>query len=351
MRRLAFTTLLLALAAAQPTQARAPNPGELTSFKDWSVACDNLRTCVAFGWPAGDGIDQAWVKVARGGGGNDQPTVTIVMIPEDAGKPGVWRLAVDGKPVAALGAVTFVIDDVGGRRAVLTGGQARSLIDALRGGSVMTASQDGQTVLTISLSGLSASLLWIDDHQKRIGTLSALTRKGAAPASGVPAVGPLPVIRVAAAASQAGLPKAMPATIKAMMGDECDPANVGPSDEPIIARLGPGKVLWGPVCEAAAYNATSIFFIADEQGRGAARVVFPEPPGAAASDTLTNADYDPKTRIMSTFSKGRGMGDCGSQASWVWDDARFQLLSETVMSECKGVPSEDWPSIWRAQVR
>lgn len=352
MRRLALTALLLAIAAAQPAQARAPNPGELTSFKDWSVACDNLRACVAFGWPAGDGIDQSWIRLARDGGPNDAPSIIIAMVPEDPGKPGVWRLAVDGKPVAGLGPVAFTTDE-SYRRARVTGPQALALIEALRGGSVMTALQDGQPVAAISLSGLSASLLWIDDHQKRVGTVSALARKGPAPASGIPVAGPAPAIRAGAPASQAGLPKAAPAAITALMGDDCDLENVGPDYQPIIARLGPGKVLWGPVCDAAAYNVTHLFFIADEQGRGAKRVMFPEPPGSnpAAYNSLMNVEYDPNTRILSSFSKGRGLGDCGSDASWVWDGAAFQLLSEKVMSECKGVSSDDWPSIWRARVQ
>ncbi|WP_175724569.1 DUF1176 domain-containing protein, partial [Burkholderia ambifaria] len=44
----------------------------------------------------------------------------------------------------------------------------------------------------VSLSGLNAALLLIDDTQGRIGTVTALLRKGTRPASSVPAAPALP---------------------------------------------------------------------------------------------------------------------------------------------------------------
>jgi hypothetical protein len=64
-----------------------------------------------------------------------------------------------------------------------------------------------------------------------------------------------------------------------------------------------------------------------------------------------NVEYDPKTRTLTSFAKARGLGDCGSNQTWVWDGQAFQLLSETDMPQCRGAPPDDWPSRYVAKVR
>jgi hypothetical protein len=51
---------------------------------------------------------------------------------------------------------------------------------------------------------------------------------------------------------------------------------------------------------------------------------------------LVNADWDAATQTIGSFSKGRGLGDCGSSESWVWDGTMFRLTDATVMGECRG---------------
>ena len=54
---------------------------------------------------------------------------------------------------------------------------------------------------------------------------------------------------------------------------------------------------------------------------------------------------------LNTFSKGRGIGDCGTEEAWVFDGKAFQLAELKLMSDCKGVLPEDWPVVYRAQVK
>jgi hypothetical protein len=112
-------------------------------------------------------------------------------------------------------------------------------------------------------------------------------------------------------------------------------------------------MLWGPQCTSGAYNAVNVFFIGDEHGRGLKRVRFPEPPGAdqPGDDELFNPSYDAKTQTLTMFSKARGIGDCGEAASWVWDGKAFQVVSDTVMTACRGVPSDDWPALFVSRQR
>ena len=49
------------------------------------------------------------------------------------------------------------------------------------------------------------------------------------------------------------------------------------------------------------------------------------------------------------FAKARGVGDCGSAATWAWDGHAFRLLRETVMEPCRRVVSEDWPTLYVTQ--
>lgn len=43
------------------------------------------------------------------------------------------------------------------------------------------------------------------------------------------------------------------------------------------------------------------------------------------TDMLTEPDFEPATGTLSTFAKGRGLGDCGLTARWIWDGDTFKL--------------------------
>jgi hypothetical protein len=52
---------------------------------------------------------------------------------------------------------------------------------------------------------------------------------------------------------------------------------------------------------------------------------------------------------LRTFNKGRGIGDCGDEESWIWDGKTFRLAEVKTMPHCRGVPGDDWPVIYRAE--
>jgi hypothetical protein len=63
---------------------------------------------------------------------------------------------------------------------------------------------------------------------------------------------------------------------------------------------------------------------------------------------MTNAAFDPKTMTLSTFSKGRGIGDCGSESIWAFDGKAFRMTSFKMMPDCKGVPLWEWAPLYSA---
>lgn len=345
MRLLAALTTALTLLLVGGADASGVN-----GFKDWRVICDNLNTCVAFATPA-DEADIAWLRLERSGDAGAAVKIVIAVFAEDDPEVGggPWVVRIDGKPVPGLAALNPVQDGTGFWRADVPLASTRRLALAARDGLSLTLTRRGGAPVSISLSGGAAALIWIDEQQGRIGSPTALSRAKGRPL--VIAVPAKPAITAGPAQPQTGLPKTMPASVLKAIGDCEDLAETGSSA--IIARLSPGVVLYAPVCSRGAYNEVFNLVLADEAGRGARTIALPQAQGFGPETLIDpmNLDYDPEHRILSSFAKGRGIGDCGDATQWVWDGKAFQLLSMIVMPDCRGVPVDDWPWLYQAVVR
>ena len=112
-------------------------------------------------------------------------------------------------------------------------------------------------------------------------------------------------------------------------------------------------MLVGHPCGNGAYNMFASAFIVDEAGKAArARFDYDAGMGSGAEEPiaeLVNADWDARRRLLTTYAKGRGLGDCGSARAFAWDGTLFRLAEEARMDECGG--SIDFIPTWRAQVR
>jgi hypothetical protein len=321
--------------------ARAdPRDATSTEIKDWAVVCDNLRNCVANGFSDDGDEKMAILQLTRSGAPGASAGATLQLLGEaggvTSGKPLV--LAVDGRAVLTVkadgdGSATFADAQVG------------PLLGAARNGTSLSISSGGQEVGVISLAGMVAALRFVDDRQGRGGTVTAMVAKGPKPASAVPPQPVPPVVRRAPAVAQDGLPGKPSAAVNALMAKaECE-ADPAVSDGPPEAyRLSADKVLWQVPCGAGAYNFTSLFVIVDNKG-GAARIA---PLEAVDDGTAINAAYDPETRILSAYYKGRGIGDCGESDEWAWTGQAFVLTRAASMPACRG--QADWPVSFQAKV-
>ncbi|MBB3893642.1 hypothetical protein GGQ61_004391 [Phenylobacterium haematophilum] len=326
----------LAMAAAAPASANE-------TFKDWWVACDNTRECAAFGF-AGEAFEMSgYLKVARGAHAAEAAQAKLVM----EGPPGPWALSVDGKALATVTAASE--DGDGGAAAALTPVQSAAVLAAAANGKALQVAAAGKPIGAISLAGSSAALRWMDDQQKRAGGVTALVAKGPAPASAVPAPPAPPLVQAAPAVSQAGLPAKPPKSVMALMGD-CDDDIATLEIAPIAARLSPDLTLWAPLCTRGAYNMIYSFAVVDAKG-AARRLPIRYASSAETTTELMNVDYDPATRTLSNFEKGRGLGDCGAVNTWVWDGKAFAPTAQDLMGECRGVSPDDWVTTWRTRAK
>lgn len=326
--------------AALLLAAAAPQPGELKTFADWTVGCDNARTCQAVALvPESDDRDAYLLLVLkRDGDGAAQATLTMPANARGA-------LAVDGKPIAQV--APRPAPDGGDPTATVV--LDRASITALANGKAATLVVGGKPVAHASLSGLAAAMLYIDDQQKRLGTVGALRRPGAKADASVAAPA-LPVI--ASPAPGAKPAKSLtPVAAARLIGKDAASCEDARPVEPEAQRLDAAHslVLVPHPCGNGAYNAFTSVYVLDEAGR-ATPALFDTPVGMGEGVTneLTNARWDPDTRRLSEYVKARGLGDCGGSSEFAWDGARFRLVRATGMGECRG--SIDWITTWRARV-
>ncbi len=327
--------LALMLVAAA---AGAPKPGPIEIYRDWTVGCDNGRACQAVGLMPPEDYDAATMAVKRGA--------------EPGAAPEIWVTARDVEPVAV---------SVDGRRFALSAiqsedqtsyrpAEAAAFLDAIVSGKrAVLLDKAGKEVAALSISGASAALLYMDDKQGRVGTVTALVRKGDKPASAVPAP---PALAVISAAPASGKPPRMlkPAELTAARSESaCEkPEDEG---EPEAFRLDDrhSLVLVPLRCGSGAYNFLSVALIVDESGKASPAQFDTDDGGEGEANWVYNSGWDPEERRLGTYFKGRGIGDCGTAQSYAWDGSRFRLAEQSEMGECRG--SMDYITTWRAEVR
>jgi hypothetical protein len=334
---------ILTLAAVFALGPRLAEAEGVNSFKDWTVVCDNLRNCQVAGFSADDSELPAVLRLSRAGGARAPAKVEIDLLGETGFEGKTPTLAVDGRVVMTGKTVTS--RDSADFTVVLDDAQVGPLLGAARNGTLLSIRAGDKDLGQVSLAGMVAALRYADDQQKRVGTVTAMVAKGAAPASSVPPPPPAPLLHAAPAVAQAGLPTRPPAATKALVGKaECD-VEPGSEGEPEAWRLSADKVLWRIPCGGGAYNFSGLFVVVDKAGRAGLA------PLEGVDDGLaTNAGYDPKTRILSSYDKGRGVGDCGGSSEWVWTGEVFALSQAATMPVCRGYGG-DWPTVFRAEVR
>jgi hypothetical protein len=328
-----FLIALLAALAAPPT----PRPADLKLYKDWTVGCDNGRHCQAVAlMPEDMPEDAATIVVERGPAADAVPQISFSLNSEAARGLAADRRKLDIQLVVAQGGPSVGPKDVPKVLAALRSAVELELLDA-----------GGKTLARVSLAGASAALLYMDDQQKRIGTVTALARPGPAAAATVPSPPALPEVR-AAPVSKARPIILSAARVKALRKERgCEIDEVGGPDEMEIHALDARRSLVLLACGSGAYNVSYLPLIAEASG-GSVRIE-PAPfdsMTAGWDGMLVNADWDDGE--ISSYAKGRGIGDCGVAQRYAWDGGRFRLVEQSEMGECRG--SVDFITTWRARV-
>lgn len=351
--------LSAAAAAAAPTDTpvrQAAVPSVTRQFRDWQATCDNGNACFAFGF-APD-YDAGWVRIYMPAGPGAEPEIAFGLWSDKFTAKDTPVLMIDGRSIRASRADA---SDGGAPVGEIRSG-ARAVIAAI------TAAQSMEILagdaMAISPNGVSAALLWIDERQGRLGTTTALLRRGERPPTSVPAAPPLPALTPAPPAAQTGFgddKQALPASLRALPAVQACLADSEHSEwllhNVMSARLDARTELWAVPCGAGAYNISHHWYLTGPGGRdprpaellgsggprsGEEAVVWPD-------NATINGGYAANARTITAFSKGRGIGDCGTSQTWLWTGRRFELQAEQSMGHCAGVHWDYWPTTWRTR--
>lgn len=329
-----------------PAFALAATP-EPKTFRDWMAGCDNVKTCTALSLPAEAADPIAYLRLERPAGPEGTASLRLKLRGDWKTPPRTVQLKLDGAAFPAGGKPLPVAADADVVALTFSAEDTATLIEAARKATKLTVTAPGLSG-NVSLAGSVAAMLWIDEQQGRLGTTTALVRKGANTA--VPPAPALPMIAAIPAPPMLDMkaPKLQAASLRAELKkkdpDSCeDDAALLEQDE--AWALGNRRVLVALACSRGAYNLSSSFFVMPEnEPAKAAPLSF-----AGGGNDLTNASFDPRTGHIAFFDKGRGIGDCGATGGYAWTGSAFAQTEFSMMGECRGISSEDWITLYRSK--
>ena len=338
-----------AVVASSPVSVQRVVPTKVMTYRDWAVGCDNGLSCQAVAlMPEGLPEGSLSIVTIRSQGTNGAFGIDMSGA---SSKSDRFRILIDGK-VADTGSV-----QVGSETIKVTGADAMKLARAMAKGKKLRLIDAAGTELgAASLAGSAAAFRYADTAQGRAGSRGAIIATGSKKATAKTAA--LPVI----IAKKIKPTNILPDTTTLVAFSEASPCaaeRFGPTED-LAFSLGSGSN--GPQalvllnCGSGAYNLSSGIYTGtrDSNGKWAFQPPKFDYDTAGLSEDkkihiLVNADWDEATQTISSYAKGRGVGDCGSSESFVWDGDMFRLTSATAMDECRG--SIDWIPVWRAEVR
>ncbi len=255
MRFLPVLCSMAGMAVAGAALAALPPAPSYRQIKEWVIACDNTRACFAKYLPDNSGLGgylSIWREAGPGG-----KLVVSVQGDENSSQPAPTPegLRLDGKPLATR--YPWRSDGEGVLR--LEGADAAAFLRALRDGGrldVIVGEKAG-----VSLSGLSAVLLAMDETQGRLGNRSALARSGVGAVSAVPPAPPIPLIRPAPVPPPLKDMHAFAARVRAAQGavlkaHECE-AKEDLVEEDVAQPLNAGEAIVLLGCLQGAYRAAN----------------------------------------------------------------------------------------------
>ncbi|MDU4093341.1 MAG: DUF1176 domain-containing protein [Pantoea sp.] len=344
MKSLLLPFLFIASVQAAPLQK---------TFTDWQITCNNLNYCVARNISGENGLV---MSLSRYAGVNDRPLLRIdygnrytgdlkgaalqdnLLLDQQRLRPDFKHWTVE--PHHLVTAHPIAIDEF--------------LTQIMDADNIQVT---WRPQATISLHGLKAALLLMDDTQGRVGSLSAWVKRGSRSVWDVPPEPAAPSMR---------LPDrpAAPLTREETTGlidygtwrvntDECslDPMR----REVSVAPLTDSKALLLVSCEMGAYNMINLAFeVTRTQPWQSRRLTLSLPfsaPGHSDKQLeIINAEYDAANAQLFTYAKGRGLGDCGIATRWQFNGQEFGLAEYAEERTCDAWHgSDEWPTLWVSQ--
>ncbi|MCH7333304.1 DUF1176 domain-containing protein [Acinetobacter modestus] len=311
------------------------------SHQDWEIYCSNTGTCRAAGYQNEDGKNEpASVLLTRKAGAKQTVSAEFALA----------NFEQESLPAAKLQNIHFYVNgkdlgqvSVDGTEFPIMGKLSTNQVNGL----LQQAKQKTDIVFKnsnvqwqISDAGMTASLLKMDDFQKRVGTVGALIKKGNADESKVLAAQPKLVVKKVKTADKPYLTlqpktKQYQSLYPLLMAAQPIPKEEGfcegiyngdgTESQPIeLYKLSNNKVLAMTLCWRGAYNEGYGAWVLDQSLTGKATFVTEH-----ASDFYEG--------VIQSAQKGRGIGDCWSSGEWVWDGQKFVHTKDMWTGMCKGL--------------
>jgi len=339
-------TSLCCLAMSSPLIFAKEIQGVTFAHQNWEVYCSNTGTCRAAGYQDDDLQSMpATILLTRKAGVKQtvQGRFALSSFDQDLNSKKLNNLHffINNKD---YGQVNINISEQ-----LLTGTLNSKQLNALLRQSRKKANivfKNAYYTWQVSDAGMTASLLKMDDFQKRIGTVGALVKPGTASESKVLAAQPKRVVTKVKTAAKPYL-TLQPNTrqyqnlYKLLMAagptqpdaaEFCEGIYDGKGAKPQaieLYKLSNNKVLASTLCWRGAYN----------EGYGA-WVMNQSLTGKATFVTESASDFT--AGEISSAQKGRGIGDCWKMGEWVWQGQAFVQTVDRWSGRCKGFAGGAW---------
>ncbi len=347
MRQQTFMALIFALlgglAVTVPVSA-----GYVKEVRDWFTYCSDSLVCTFETSLKGGAIFR--FGFSRGSTANAPVDVFVVGAGTDGSN---LRLTIDGEAENSFEFSAGKKDDNEAWRFELGAKQFDVLNAMMAGSSVAITVDDGAKRVTAnaSLSGFTGSALFVDDVQQNVGSRDALKAKGEAVAADATIT-----------AFELNASSELPVKVAEFWREHTDQCAEGyEGREDLIKELGglriemeEGAMLYLLPCGLpGAYNYPKTALIHDVRTGMVRQLAFPIMSALGPTMDLTpfNINWDGRDRSLSSFYKGRGLGDCGTRAIWKIEGgfyANFVLVRQEQKDECDG-NYQDWPVVWPVQ--
>ena len=318
--------------------------------RDWNVECSNGLTCNISAWDW-DAKALQYVSFQRRGAPNAALELRLRTAPEfspDDDPTVTFRFTVDDKELLLLTTKDLVQEEHSPVYFSADHAKVSALLDALEVGKtadVTVTGKAGRDVLKLKLDGVKDAVLYLDEVQGRTGRVDALEAKGDkqprrdTTAKDILTLEDMPaIIRKEFTESGGACSDLLPETIKHFQGFD--------------VSIGSIRLIGVPCATGGAYNQPYALYVMNEVVE---RISFPymEEGKPTAMATAFNIDFDPVTKRITSFFRGRGIGDCGEYFVWQYDERgdRLSLLEMRNKPECDEGDNDPtkFPLVWKAE--
>lgn len=374
---LSLRTLLLAglagIATSHPLQAT-----ELVlQDGDWTLSCDTDNACIADTFIAVGADDFLRLALERPA----DPASEMVLEFQSSLTPpvgGKLRLWVPSEDYRMVGDITKEPSDGKVRFGGITPNEPMMM--ALKAAATATAVVEQpngkQTEIAVSLDGFTPVFALMDDAQGRIGRTDAVMVQGPRdPAAGayrltlrpgetqtvqstVTDDRRVPIIETRKLSALADIPDRVREAVEA--GPACPLADTIGSIGGTFYGIDERSGIWELPCYLGAYQGTFVYAysILLDGDLNAGLLHFQGPPtGEPTEDPeIISPIFDPKTSLLTSFARARGVGDCGRFETYELvflegESIGWEALELREKQDCNGVDDapESYPLIWKRE--